>query len=58
MSVQARVNPIRWVSSHIPRNEAQLEVEVKQLLKVAFWVAFLAPVIIVPGYYLLLAILR
>jgi len=52
------INPIQWVGSHIPRSQAQLEVEIKNILKLVFWVALLAPVILVPAYYLLLAVLR
>lgn len=58
MSIQVRFNPVQWVSSHIPRNQAQLELEIRQVLKLAFWVALLAPVVIVPAYYFLLAVFR
>jgi len=51
-------NPLRWVGSHIPRSQSQLELEIMNILKLAFWVALLAPVIIVPAIYLLLAVLR
>jgi hypothetical protein len=51
-------NPLQWVGSHIPRSQAQLELEIMNILKLAFWVALLAPVIIVPAFYLFLAILR
>jgi hypothetical protein len=51
-------NPLRWVGSHIPRSQAQLESEIMNILRLAFWVALLAPVIIVPAFYLLLAVLR
>jgi len=51
-------NPLQWVGSHIPRSQAQLESEIMNILKLAFWVALLAPVIIVPALYLILAILR
>jgi hypothetical protein len=54
--VEKRLNPLRWVNSHLPRNQAQLETELKGALKIAFWAALLAPVIIVPTYYLLVAI--
>ncbi len=46
------------MTSHIPRSQAQLEAEVKGILKVVFWVALLAPVVLVHAYYLVLAILR
>jgi hypothetical protein len=48
-------NPLRWLGGHIPRNQTQLEVEVKNLIKVVFWLALLAPVVIIPAYYLLVA---
>jgi hypothetical protein len=50
-----RLNPIEWINSHLPRNQAQLERELKSALKVVFWAALLAPVVIVPAYYLLVA---
>ncbi len=53
--VDRRVNPIQWLVSHVPRSQAQLEVEVKGALRIVFWAALLAPVIIVPAYYLLVA---
>lgn len=48
-------NPLRRLQAHIPRNQAEFEVELRILLKVVFWAAFLAPVVIVPAYYLLVA---
>jgi hypothetical protein len=54
--LEARMDPVRWLNSHIPRSQAQLEVEIKQILRIVFWGALLAPVVIVPAYYLLLAI--
>jgi len=53
-----KLNPIRRLGSHVPRNSAQLETEMRRALKVAFWAALLAPVIIVPLYYLLVALFR
>ena len=50
-----RFNPLQWVRGHIPRSQAQLETEVKGLLRYIFWVLLLAPVVIVPAYYLLVA---
>ena len=44
------------VTSHIPHNQLQLEKEVKRLLRLVFWVLVLAPVILVPLYYLLVAL--
>jgi succinate dehydrogenase / fumarate reductase iron-sulfur subunit len=51
-------DPILWVYRHIPRNQTELEKDVKMLLGVAFWVALLAPVVLVPLVYLVLALLR
>lgn len=48
-------NFIRWINGHVPRSRAQLETEARGALRVAFWAALLAPVIIVPAYYLLVA---
>jgi len=50
-----RLNPVQWINSHIPRSQAQLETEARVALKVVFWAALLAPVVIVPAYYLLVA---
>jgi hypothetical protein len=50
-----RVNPIERVRSLIPRNQSELEAEAKGALKLVFWAAVLAPVIIVPAYYLLVS---
>ena len=49
-------DPLLWVYRHIPRNMADLEVTTLKVLKLAFWVALLAPVVLVPGYYLLKAL--
>ncbi len=49
------IEPFRRLKSHIPRNPAQLETELMNVLKIVFWVALLAPVVIVPAYYLLVA---
>ncbi|HKT20998.1 MAG TPA: hypothetical protein VJR06_00030 [Nitrososphaerales archaeon] len=52
--MSARVaNPLRWLSGRLPKSQSQLEMRFKGILKVVFWLAFLAPVIIVPAYYLL-----
>jgi hypothetical protein len=48
-------NPLKRLSVHIPRNQAQLETELRMILKIVFWAALLAPVVIVPAYYLLVA---
>ncbi len=49
------MNPAHWLADHIPRNQVQLETEFRGILKIAFWAALLAPVIIIPAYYLLVA---
>lgn len=53
-----RVSHLRWVTNQIPRNQAQLEVEIKRVLTAVFWVALLAPVVIVPLHYLLFALVH
>lgn len=49
------MNPLRKLNSLIPRSQAQFETEAKYVLRIAFWAALLAPVILVPAYYLLVA---
>ena len=49
-------NPIQWLSGHVPRNMKQLEAETRSILKVVFWIALLAPVVLVPAYFLLVAL--
>jgi hypothetical protein len=56
--VSRRMNPIKKLTSLIPRSQSQFESELKYVLKLAFWAALLAPVIIVPAYYLVLALVR
>jgi len=56
--VDSRRNLLQWITSHVPRTQAQLETELKGVLKIAFWAALLAPVVIVPLYYLVLALMR
>ncbi|MDG7010569.1 MAG: hypothetical protein JRN57_00475 [Nitrososphaerota archaeon] len=41
---------------HTPKDWAQLEAEDLNLLKLVFWAALLAPVVLVPAYYLLVAL--
>ena len=53
--VAKRLNPLQWVNSHVPRTRAQLETELRGVLRLVFWAALLAPVIIVPAYFLLVA---
>ena len=52
MNVVAIAGRIR---SLIPRNGRELEATAQRLLKLVFWAALLAPVIIVPAYYLLVS---
>ena len=56
--VDNRRNLLQWLNSYVPRTQAQLETELKGVLKIAFWAALLAPVVLVPLYYLVLALLR
>lgn len=49
---------VKRIVGLIPRSQDQLEVELKGILRVVFWAALLAPVILVPLYYLALALLR
>ncbi len=53
--VDRRTNPVQWLTNHIPKNQAGLETEFRGILKIVFWAALLAPVIIIPAYYLLVA---
>ena len=54
--VSRLTNTLGWVASHIPRSQVQLEKELKSLLRIVFWVLVIAPVILVPLYYLLVAL--
>jgi len=53
--VAKKLKPLHWIKGHVPRSQAQLETELRGALKVVFWAALLAPVIIVPAYYLFVA---
>ncbi len=53
--VDKRLNPLQKLTAHIPRSQAQFESEAMNLLKLVFLAALLAPVVIVPAYYLLVA---
>ncbi len=55
--VDRNYDPFLWLYRHLPRSQAQLEAETKVILKVVFWVAILAPVVIVPLIYLVRALL-
>ncbi len=46
-------NPIGWITSRLPKNQGGAEGTLLWLLKLAFWAALLAPVILLPAYYLL-----
>ncbi len=46
-------NPASWLACHVPKSRGELELAARSLLKLAFWAALLAPVIVVPAYYLL-----
>ncbi len=46
----------RVVDRKFRRSQAQLERVIKRVLKYAFWVAILAPFVILPLYYLLVAV--
>jgi hypothetical protein len=48
-------NPLQKLTARIPRSRAQFETEAVSLLRLVFWAALLAPVVLVPGYYLLVA---
>lgn len=51
--VDTQYDPILWLYRHIPRSQMQLETQSKKILKVVFWGALLAPVVLIPAYYLL-----
>ena len=46
---------LRRLQDLLTRAHEELETELKGALKIVFWAALLAPVIIVPVYYLLVA---
>ena len=48
-------DPLNWLRGHIPRDRERLEATTMSLLRVVFWAALLAPVVILPAYYLLVA---
>ena len=49
-------NTVGWVARHIPKNQILLEKELKSLLRIAFWVAVIIPLILFPLYYLLVSL--
>ena len=54
MSVKV-MNPISWLVDRIPLNRGSPEATALSVLKLAFWAALLAPVVILPAYFLLVA---
>jgi siderophore synthetase component len=46
---------VKKIFALIPRSQDQLEVELKGILKLVFWVALLLPVVLIPIYYILVA---
>jgi succinate dehydrogenase iron-sulfur subunit len=50
--VDTSYDPLLWLYRLIPRSQAQLEKRGMKVLRIAFWVAVLAPVVIVPLIYL------
>ena len=53
--VAKKLSLLQWINGHVPRTQGQLETELRGALKLVFWAALLAPVMIVPAYYLLVA---
>ena len=56
--VDRHYDPILWVYRQLFKDEEKLEAGVMKALKVAFWAVLMAPVVIVPTYYLIQALLR
>ena len=48
-------NPVTWLLGHVPRSLEDAETTTRSLLRIVLWAALLAPVVIVPAYYLLVA---
>ncbi|MDG6898669.1 MAG: hypothetical protein JRN24_02915 [Nitrososphaerota archaeon] len=48
-------DPLNWLRGHIPRDLGQLEATMMSLLRAVFWGALLAPVALLPAYYLLVS---
>lgn len=51
-------NPFEWVRRNMPRDQVQLEILIRKILKVAFWVALLLPLILVQVYYLIVSLVH
>jgi hypothetical protein len=56
LRVDRRINPLRWVRTHVPKSQIQLEQELKGALKIIFWLLLILPVVLFPLYYLLVAL--
>ncbi len=56
--VDRHYDPILWLYRLVTKDEEKLEAGVMKGLKVVFWGALLAPVVIVPLYYLIQALVR
>lgn len=48
-------SPLNRLMGRIPRTRGELEETARSLMRLVFWGALLAPVVIVPAYYLLVA---
>ncbi|MBI3859965.1 MAG: succinate dehydrogenase/fumarate reductase iron-sulfur subunit [Thaumarchaeota archaeon] len=55
--VDRRYDPAVWLYRNLPRDQRQLEVAIKKVLKLAFWAALLAPLVAVPILFLAKALL-
>ena len=49
------MNPISWLAGHVTLSKEDPEATARSILKLVFWAALLAPVIILPAYFLLVA---
>ncbi len=56
--VDRHYDPILWLYRLVTKDEEKLEAGVMKGLKMVFWGALLAPVVIVPMYYLIQALIR
>ncbi|MGP8125265.1 MAG: succinate dehydrogenase/fumarate reductase iron-sulfur subunit [Nitrososphaerales archaeon] len=55
--VDRHYDPLVWLYRRIPRNQKKAEADAKKALKVVFWVTLLAPLVLVPLYYLAISVL-
>ncbi|MDE1853057.1 MAG: succinate dehydrogenase/fumarate reductase iron-sulfur subunit [Thaumarchaeota archaeon] len=51
-------DPLVWLYRNIPRSQEKFEFTTKKILKAAFWVALVAPVVVIPMIYLAKALLH